>query len=325
MALAQPSYASTASSIPPRGAGAARPFSTGCRPPLAGSSSSFARRPETSAGIPRRAPPYGAAEGVGGGGGPSSGGPSGLTPGRPLGERDNLGGSGRTEMDFHAFDRVYDHLMQEEEDFVGELERFLDLQKQSRMNKSRALYRSWESEVFDGIQAQIMPAVVATAPRIGQRKRAALMQEYLTVSNRKSGNVYRDIVIESEYDPLAPHADHIKFDARKRLDPCKLELRQHAVPLTNSEPRPEYRRKTGGPAQRMTPQMWDRLESTPYGRLDRVVPDPSLPPYELSNRVLTEQWQQPSREAQQQELLREIPRGKRCFPPRSSIAGRDGD
>ena len=89
----------------------------------------------------------------------------------------------------------------------------------------------------------------------------------------------------------------------------------------NHEPRPEYRsRKKGMPEPRLNVAQWDRLEATPYGRLGKVVPAIDMPPYQLVNRVITDQWEPPSGAAV---LLKEVPRGKHCFPPRISIAGVD--
>lgn len=128
-----------------------------------------------------------------------------------------------------AFDRMYDHLMREESGFVGELERFLDLHEQVNRNKTKALFTTWEADVFGAIQTQVMDAVNAIPAREGQRARAKLMQEYLDVGNKKARGVFRDIVIESEYDPLSSHKNGIKVDARLRHDPCKLELRKHGA------------------------------------------------------------------------------------------------
>ena len=62
-------------------------------------------------------------------------------------------------------------------------------------------------------------------------KRYALMDEYVRVSNSKTFGLFRDIIIPEEYDPMTAHGDFIKYDARERFDPCKLELRGAAAEL----------------------------------------------------------------------------------------------
>ncbi len=71
----------------------------------------------------------------------------------------------------------------------------------------------------------------------------------------------------------------------------------------------------------MAPQLWDKLEATPYGRVGKLVPRLDAPPYALVNKVLHDQFTAPTGHEGMIELLREIPRGKRCFAPKNSIEG----
>ena len=150
------------------------------------------------------------------------------------------------------------------------------------------------------------------------------MQEYLDVSNRKPRGMFRDIVIESEYDPMAAHGNAVTYDARVRHDPCKLELRKHASkPRKANEPppvpRPEFLKPNqGGPEPRMSVILWDKLDATPYGRLGKLVPRMDAKPYALANRVVTDQYDTP---IGNDVLQRELPLGKRCFTQRTSIQG----
>ena len=57
--------------------------------------------------------------------------------------------------------------------------------------------------------------------------------------------------------------------------------------------------------------LWDKLDSTPYGRQGKLVPNVNMPPYSLANRVTFSQYGDAPRGYE--ELLRELPRGKRCF------------
>ena len=49
------------------------------------------------------------------------------------------------------------------------------------------------------------------------------MEEYLRVCNEKVG-VYRDIIIEGDYDPLKERKRTITYDESKIRDPCKQDL-----------------------------------------------------------------------------------------------------
>lgn len=68
----------------------------------------------------------------------------------------------------------------------------------------------------------------------------------------------------------------------------------------------------------MDSAMWDKLEATPYGRLGKLVRPENAPPYALQNRVAPDQYK-PA--VGLEALQKELPLGKRCFRPRSSIQG----
>jgi hypothetical protein len=217
------------------------------------------------------------------------------------------------------FDRMYDAIVEEEAGFVGELEKFLKSHEQSKQNKSRALYDSWEGEVFDNVKSQIAKKVDARSARSVSNRGAALMQEYLHVSNSKSFGMFRDIIIESEYDPMKCHGHFIKYDPRLSRDPCKLEVRKYAESKADEVPPQEFQRADRmGAVPRLDSAMWDKLEATPYGRLGKVIPRADAEPYGLHNRVTNDHFDiKHGREV----LLKELPLGKRCDPQLIGPAG----
>lgn len=213
-----------------------------------------------------------------------------------------------------SVERLYDHLMLEEKNFVGALDNFLELHSRQEKNKRHALFREWELDVFDKVQTQVNNAVDARSSREVSNRGAQLMQDYIDVSNTKPNGMYRDIIIPAEYDPLAAHEHTIRYDSHLRHDPCKLELRKQADSGKGKELRPsEYHRGAqprGGAATRMSVALWDKLEATPYGRLGKVVPRADSEPWSLHNRVTYNEYNV----AQGREVLsREFPRGKKCW------------
>ena len=86
-----------------------------------------------------------------------------------------------------------------------------------------------------------------------------------------------------------------------------------------TERRPEYRKpNVGGPEPRLDSILYSHLESTPHGRTSKLVPRPDAKPYALANRVTHDHWNLPTGN---EATLREVPLGKRCFVPQSSIQG----
>jgi hypothetical protein len=297
--LTQVSTTSCASSI------RARPLSQGARPPLTGSSlTTSAVRSSTNQGLRRTTWSEGSQplplQGDANEGSSFSRRPR-RRPGAPLDEeQQNL-----------AFDRMYNHLMAEETNFVGELERFLDSHEQMKVRKQQQLYTEWDSDIFEHCQDQIARQVNARSIRKISNRHNDLMQRYLDVSNRKTFGVFRDIVIESEYDPMQGLDSTIKYDGRLRHDPMKRELHEQERQLPGlREPPAGFEKRKTGTVPRIPVQMWAHLEETPYVRMAKVVPRPDAKPYELVNRVQVDQYSIPKGK---EVLQRELPLGKRCF------------
>lgn len=216
-------------------------------------------------------------------------------------------------------ERLYELILAEEMDFVGDLDKMLQLREKQAQRKTRVLYNEWESEVFERVQEEVSAKVNARSTRGVSNRNARLMDRFIEVSNAKEPyGVFRDIIIPAEYDPLTAH-DEKRLTFRKYVenDPCKLELRKHEpVPGAAGHARlPEWHvgskgRDPSGAVPRLTATLWDKLECTPYGRLGKIRPDPNAPPYMLTNNVVQDQHNV----LHGYEALRnEIPRGKRCF------------
>jgi len=207
-------------------------------------------------------------------------------------------------------------MLEEEGKFVGELEKMLKVRERVAQRKTRQLYNDWESEVFEKGQQQVAAQVDARSMRSVSKRNTAMMQRFLDVSNAKEPyGIFRDIIIPAEYDPLHVHElTRIKYNPHTHCDPCKLELRQHA-PMGGQQRTLEWnvgneRAARGGAVPRLAVGLWDKLESTPYGRLAKVVPDPNARPYRLTNNVLCEDH---TVERGYHLVRAEISLGKRCF------------
>ncbi len=212
-----------------------------------------------------------------------------------------------------SVERLYDHLMDEEHDFVGALDEFLSMHAEKERNKRQALYRAWTSDVFDHVQSQVDSAVSALSSQEVSDRGAKHMQDYIDVSNRKTYGVYRDIIIPAEYDPMSAHEHAIRYDNRCKHDPCKLELRKHRpLAASGAQPRGSYAAPVReGSDTRLSVEFWDKLESTPYGRLGCQRPLGGTP-WSLHNRVTHNQFDIVRGD---EILAREFPRGKRCDYP----------
>lgn len=89
-----------------------------------------------------------------------------------------------------------------EKDIMKDVDETLRVSETARAKKKAALYESWKREVYDKISSQIDDAVNSLDPHDVKRHLQTQYEAFLTASNHKAG-IFRDIVIETDYDPFA--------------------------------------------------------------------------------------------------------------------------
>ena len=135
------------------------------------------------------------------------------------------------EREHTKFEEMYASVCAEEAGFIRDVEAFMHAQARQEVRKREALHKQWDEAVYQKVQAEINAQLEKRNINDISAKRYALLDEYVRVSNSKTFGLFRDIIIPEEYDPMTAHNDHIKYDARERFDPCKLELRGAAAEL----------------------------------------------------------------------------------------------
>ena len=89
-----------------------------------------------------------------------------------------------------------------EKDIMKDVDETLRVSETARAKKKAALYESWKREVYDKISSQIDDAVNSLDPHDVKRHLQTQYEAFLSASNHKAG-IFRDIVIETDYDPFA--------------------------------------------------------------------------------------------------------------------------
>ena len=84
-----------------------------------------------------------------------------------------------------------------------------DLEDQAEHNKTVRQFEEWNLEVYGKIQGRIAEKLDSTTNTLRTAKRNSDFQKFLDVTNSK-GAIFRDIIIESEYDPLEVNRNSIK-------------------------------------------------------------------------------------------------------------------
>ena len=166
----------------------------------------------------------------------------------------------KRELKFQEMDAAFEA---ENSGFAAELFKTVDYKEATDRRRQRQMYKEWEEQVFDKIQRRVCSRVDAKSATDVEREKQVLYQEFLDATNRKDG-LFRDIIIESDYDPLNWREDTLRYSAKVE-DPVKRELTKMAndregiggkgagIPKSKSK-------------EVLDVKMWDKLEATPHGK-----------------------------------------------------------
>ena len=217
------------------------------------------------------------------------------------------------EEEERLFQAGWDAIMREENDFVPNVEEFLALKAEDAHRKKASLHRAWEEQVFDRLSEQVQEEVTrrAAADEIGPRWRAA-QDQYLAASSRKEAGLFRDIIIESEYDPLVYSRRGVRYSQKGLRDPVKLEL-QKAADEASAIPGQAMFGQTRVGRDTLEPTLWDRLDATPYGHFNKMMAAADGAPRGSSAQRSRINFDHFNVETGRAVMDRELPKPKRTF------------
>lgn len=165
------------------------------------------------------------------------------------------------------FHKMLAHL-DSEKHFANEMTEYLGVREQSEKRSKQALYKDWCKNVYNPIQRDIRAELDKTPTAELERRRREAFAEYIDTVNRKQG-VFRDIIIEHDYDPLKQRALVPKYNSSKykAVDPLIKDQTQieHETALIASMD-PTYKPIVHQPRESLDLLLWGKLESTPYIR-----------------------------------------------------------
>jgi len=219
----------------------------------------------------------------------------------------------KAEADFNA---RWEAVCEGEFGIVGEVNEYLELREIESIRKKTALCKSWHNAIFDKIQVQVEKEVERRdrASEIASRWRQA-KDEYISALEGKDKGLFRDIIIESEYDPLELCGRSVKYDGRGMKDPLKVclpEAKQDEV--LPGEHKPELRPAAAHDG-RLPVGKWSHLEATPYGHYKRMEETQNhkaaaLSAYRLRSQISMDHYHYARGPAM---VDREFPKPKRTF------------
>eukprot|EP00605_Chrysophyceae_sp_TOSAG23-4_P001949 GSChrysophyteH1.ASY1.ANO1.2159.1 assembled CDS len=148
-------------------------------------------------------------------------------------------------------------------DFLDEVDRDLSLVDETRRTKTRRQFEDWNRNVHGKIQQKVLSKVNTISSKGLHEKKLQSYEKFLSITNRKPA-IFRDIIIESEYDPLEANRSAIRANFTRLKDPLKIDKQKAESELAMVGLHLQDRT---GETDRLTPQLWakGKIESTPYG------------------------------------------------------------
>eukprot|EP00611_Tribonema_gayanum_P022975 TRINITY_DN472_c0_g1_i2.p1 TRINITY_DN472_c0_g1~~TRINITY_DN472_c0_g1_i2.p1 ORF type:complete len:393 (-),score=68.00 TRINITY_DN472_c0_g1_i2:51-1229(-) len=156
-------------------------------------------------------------------------------------------------------------------DLVDELDRAMDIVDSAEYNKRLKQHSEWTQNVYGAIQAQIRQQIDAMDPKALSKQKQDDYQLFLDEANRKPA-IFRDIVVESEYDPFAVNRRAIKARVPNLVDPTSRPTDRYA----------EENAMLGGSGHKLQQrdgrltletELWatGKIEDTPHGFMAKML------------------------------------------------------
>lgn len=236
----------------------------------------------------------------------------------------------RLEKKEKAFEKSFQDFQEANRRLAAEVEGAIIADEQWRQRKKERLYNEWTYKVFQPMQDQINLHLSSMTQEEMEERRRVMFQAFLDESNKKTNGLFRDIVIESDYDPMQQMRDStIKYQSvsladdptknratRELHDPRTKGLIMHTLGAKNTA---RLQQQASEKRTAVSVEQWAHMEATPYGRYSDEDLDPSKrrsKPNFMRSSVKIDHFDVPSGDEGNQLLrIENNVRGKRIVKP----------
>lgn len=203
--------------------------------------------------------------------------------------------------------------IEEAKSYLDSVDQYLKMNAETNFNNSRRQFEEWNTQVHGKIQMKITKQLNAIDSKALNKKKNDDYGKFLDISNRKPA-IFRDIIIESEYDPLEPNRHAIKAKTARLKDPTLMLLRKNvdeAAMLDDSSTRSigiNARTKATLPVE-----LWasGKIEGTPHGRFMKMMNTKEKLTDTMTSKVFFDDY---NFKKGKEVVDAEMPKGKRAYP-----------
>ncbi|CAH3161578.1 unnamed protein product [Porites evermanni] len=127
----------------------------------------------------------------------------------------------RTDFESRATKNMYTTLLDNENTFVKDVDRFIDHREALDRRKKQMLFKKWSERVYSPVKEKVDEEMNGPNYRHLDKRKRQIYKQYLDYSNKK-GVVFLDVMSPEEYDPLVLNANRpapLKAITKKLDDP----------------------------------------------------------------------------------------------------------
>lgn len=155
------------------------------------------------------------------------------------------------------------------------MDRDLKMNDETTRNNNRRQFEEWNLQVHGKIQMKISQKIDHIDSKTLNKQKNEDYQQFIDISNRKPA-IFRDIIIESEYDPLEPNRRSIKAKTGTLKDPTLMLLRKaedEAGMLGDDKGRTLQIARPNATKATLPVELWasGKIEGTPHGRFMKMM------------------------------------------------------
>ena len=207
-----------------------------------------------------------------------------------------------------------------EREMVEKVHNWLDLNEDESKRKLRAMHLDWEENVYGAISNDILRQMEARNPAKTKRRIRQEYQNYIDLTNKK-GTIFRDIFVESEYDPNVLNRHTIKANKPENFDdPTDRVLRKRKEEIGMMSGGWVAKADANGGRETLDVEDWatGKIESTPHGFAARFgVPPPTISDMQKKlsrSNVVMDQFHILTGDLGKAKLMEELGPGKKPVP-----------
>jgi len=173
------------------------------------------------------------------------------------------------------FAKKYNKLMKEREEYLPHIDKLIHHNDEEYLFGLATLHENWHEKVFNPIQEQISNKVNNTPIEDIRARHRKMYDAYLKADNAKESGVFRDVIIEEEYDPLSM-VETVKYKKpRKSANPQrqaetkrKREFKERTLIASQDEKEllKAKQVRTRARGDMMPISLYSHAEDTPAGR-----------------------------------------------------------